>query len=202
VLAVVTIARAYTLLVRSALLALANHVCFVRRLKHVCLMRCIVTLTGYSPGQLVFAWQWGLLGGALAYDQADAAVTGSSVYFITLVLGQAGHLLSIRSKTPYYAAAITGTGIYSSLPRWSRFQLAVKRTRPLARVVAAWVGALVTALMITEVPALQNLCGTGHVPFMNWSYAVGWAVLCFTIAEVRKWLIYSYPNSCIGRTDW
>jgi Cation transporting ATPase, C-terminus len=111
-------------------------------------------------------------------------------------------LLSIRSKTPYYAAVITGTGIYSNLSPWSRFQLAVKRTRPLARVVAAWAAALLTALIITEVPALQQFCGTQHVPAVHWGYAIGWSVTWFVVAEARKWLIYLYPNSCIDRTDW
>ena len=166
-------------------------------------MLCINTLTlGYSAGQLVFAWKWGLSGGTLASDQLNAAITGSSVFFITLVVGQAGHLLSIRIKTPYYAAAITGTGDYSNLACWARLQLAVQRTRPLTRLLAAWTGALATALIITEVSALQHLCGTGSVPAVNWGYAIGWSIGCFMIAEIRKWLIYIYPNSCIGRTDW
>jgi Cation transporting ATPase, C-terminus len=150
----------------------------------------------------VFAWEWGLSGGALATDQAAAAITGSSVYFITLVLGQAAHLLSIRVKTPYYAAAITGSGDYTGLPLSTRLQLAVQRTRPLARVFAAWTGALVVALIMTEVRPLQDACGTGSVPAVNWGYAIGWAIACFIVAEVRKWLNYLYPTSCIGRTDW
>jgi Cation transporting ATPase, C-terminus len=134
----------------------------------------------------VFAWEWELSGGALATVQAAAAITGSSVYFITLVLGQAAHLLSIRVKTPYYSAAITSTADYTGLSLFTRLQLAVRGTRPLARVLAAWSGALVVALSMTEVPPLQDACGTGSAPAENWGYAVGWAIACFIVAEVRK----------------
>ena len=59
---------------------------------------------GYSPNQILFAWNWGANpNSALGRDERAAMNVGSSVFFVAIVLGQMGHLLSIRCKRPYFA---------------------------------------------------------------------------------------------------
>jgi hypothetical protein len=81
----------------------------------------------------------GLSGDALADDQTAAAITGSSVFFVSLVMGQAFHLISVRTATPYYAAAIINTA-NSSATLLQRLWAAIKATRPLPRILGAWAG--------------------------------------------------------------
>lgn len=188
----------------------------------------------------------------------------SSVYFVTVVVAQMGHLLSVRSKTPYFAdwlcdtrrcgvslshvgevsrsgvsevqhsepptedeekeepavvvpplhdhqalvddgsrstigspsAAITAASIVSSSSspslnscsgylRWG--------------IIIAWLSSVATALIFTEVPFIQQNCGTGSVPGVYWGFAVGWSVCFFVIAEIRKWLLFLFPSSIVAR---
>ena len=186
----------------------------------------------------------------------------SSVYFVTLVVAQMGHLLSVRSKTPYFAdwlctrrcgsregkgssggsggrsgdsagsggrggsggdsestgdeekeepvvgplhdpvvndgssinrppIVITASVVSSPSPnpcnyiRWS--------------IILAWFGSIATALIFTEVPFIQQNCGTGSVPGLYWGFAVGWSVCFFVIAEIRKWLLFLFPSTSVAR---
>jgi hypothetical protein len=69
-------------------------------------------------------------------------------------------------------------------------------------VLAAWCGTILTANFFNYIPVFQQYCGTGVVPGKYWGMAVGWAVLWFAVAEIRKWIVVLYPESFIGRHAW
>lgn len=54
---------------------------------------------------LVGAWNWltGDTENILYKEETNAANAASSVFFLTLVVCQMGHLLSIRKKAPYFS---------------------------------------------------------------------------------------------------
>ena len=157
-------------------------------------------LTGYSSSQLLGAWNWGLNADGLGEDNVAAANVGGSVFFVVLVVCQMGHLLTIRRKTPYfYDAVVNGDRNRNLLVR---ILCELWTYRPLLRVVLAWVGAVVVALIFTEIPSLQASCFTGSVPGRYWGMSVGWSVLCFALNELRKWIVVFYPNSAIGKSAW
>lgn len=224
---------------------------------------------GYSPIQLLFAWNWTADSStALGRDQLAAMNTASSVYFVTVVVAQMGHLLSIRSKIPYFAEEILGKEWIKRRAEHDQvahsainhdvdvqgIEFANKRIRPDSNdqlggqigrglmmssseslddqnsstagqvdeerrggvlnapirgkgflpflleyirwgVVMAWIGSIAVALIVTESPIIQDYCGTAAVPGKYWLYAFGWSVSWFTIAEIRKWLIFLFPHS-------
>ena len=64
------------------------------------------------------------------------------------------HLVSVRIKTPYYAAAITGNGyVGPATTRWSRLLAAIKCTRPQPRILGAWCGSFIVAMILLQVSA-------------------------------------------------
>ncbi|CAM9387119.1 unnamed protein product [Phaeothamnion confervicola] len=163
---------------------------------------------GYVPSQLIFAWNWGIAEGPLGEDATAASNTGSAVFFIAIAVGQLLHHLSVRQKAPYYANAIldlSDDGTFNvgggSAGVAARLWMAIKQTRPVKRVLLAWTGAVIIMVGLTEIPALQTLCGTGSVPPLNWGIAFGWSALCFIIAEARKWIITLHPNSSVGKSQ-
>ena len=164
---------------------------------------------GYMPSQLIGAWHWEAdPHSALGRDQSAASATASSVFFVTLVVSQMGHLLSIRRKTPYFSDAIintdamTGQGQVDSRGVWTRIGLEIAVSRPLPAVLLAWGGAVIAASLFTEVPSIQSACGTAHVPAKFWGLAFGWSACWFALGEIRKWIILSHPNSILSKTAW
>lgn len=170
---------------------------------------------GYRANQLIYAWNWGLDSGNLGDDETSAAAVGSSVFYVTLVLGQMAHLLSIRQKTPYFFDSIYGAGkyqrvsgkdenrdsiAYQSLP--VRLWDEITNSSIQWPIVYAWIGALCTVQFFNYIPVFQKYCGTGVVPGTNWGIAIGFAVAWFTLAEIRKWIVKVYPESWIGQTAW
>ena len=155
---------------------------------------------GYTASQLVGAWKWGTDTGKLGADETNAANTASSVFFVCLAVGQMGHLLSIRRKTPYfYAAIIEGKGQGNVFQRiWQE----LLQSPPRAPIVIALVLSALTVNFFNEIPILQQTCGTGSVPALYWGMAFGWSLVYFIVAEIRKWIIVLYPNSWIAKTDW
>ena len=159
---------------------------------------------GYTPGQLTFAWKWeGNTDDALSLDEARAAAVASSVFFVTLVVCQWGHLFTIRRKTPYFYESIMNLGKYAdqgTILMRCRMELLDSEIR--IPIVLAWIGALLIALIFTEIPAVQAACYTGSVPGKYWGIAIGWSILIIFLNEIRKWLILLYPDSIIGKTAW
>ena len=95
--------------------------------------------------------------GRLGADEAAAWNTGSSVFFVTLVVCQLGHLLSMRRKDSPYFSDVAGDTL------WQKLRNAVASIRFRPTVLLAWAAAMATAVIVTEVPALQYICGTAHV---------------------------------------
>ncbi len=152
----------------------------------------------YSPSDLLYNWQrWGKWKSypldAQGNDEYAAAKEGSAVFFVTVVVAQMGHLVSIRRSTPYFyrtRCRVPDLRILYDLcgELWS--------SRVFWPVAAAWAASLATALLFTEVPSLQRYCETAAVPGKYWAMAVGWAALWFALGELRKWIVTLYPHSC------
>lgn len=117
------------------------------------------------------------------------------MFFVTLVVAQMGHLLGIRRKSPYFSDAIMGKGGGGLCNRlWKELM----ESKPIPRILLAWIASAVIANIFNEIPAVQVACGTGSVPGRYWGFAVGWSVLCFTLNEIRKWIVFLYPDSLIA----
>jgi sodium/potassium-transporting ATPase subunit alpha len=158
---------------------------------------------GYRSGQLLFAWNWGSDSGNLGADETAAAKVGSSVFYITIVCGQMGHLLSIRRKTPYFYDAIMATQPGSENKNiFVRIWEEISTSEIRFPVLAAWTGAVCTTFILNDIKFFQDDCGTGVVPGRFWGMAIGWSILWFIIAEIRKWLIFLFPESIIAKTAW
>lgn len=147
---------------------------------------------GYTPSQLFLSWNFGSPVGPLGADELSAWTTGASVYFVTLVICQLGHLLSMRRKDSPYFSDITG----ATRLEWVRN--AAFSVRVMPTIIFAWAAAIVTTVVITEVPGLQALCNTAHVPGEYWGYAVIWSVALFVLAEARKWVIFYRPKGFVA----
>ncbi len=157
---------------------------------------------GYTPRQLIGAWNFGLNENDLGEDMFAAANTASAVYFTTIVIGQMGHLLSVRRKIPYYFDSIMNTeqmGDARGLPLCSRLFHEMTSRGLSYSVIGAWCGSFITIVFFTEIPAIQVLCGTGRVPPVNWGIAFAGSVIVFIIAEIRKWIITLYPDSVASK---
>lgn len=66
-------------------------------------------------------------------------------------------------------------------------------------IIAAWCGSILTVNFFNYVPIFQDYCGTAAVPGRFWGIAIGWSVLWFTVAEIRKWLIFLFPESTFAK---
>lgn len=119
---------------------------------------------GYRADQLIFAWNWGINTNQLGKDQIDAASVGSSIFYLTIVIGQMGHLLSVRRKTPYFYNFIVKPDSWASFLK----EIELKPT-----IAMCWLGSVVTVIFFLYVPIFNKYCGTSPVPGKFWGYAVG-----------------------------
>jgi len=156
---------------------------------------------GYRPAQLIFAWNFegGSATSPLYLDETAAANVASSVFFVTLIVCQMGHVMSIRRKTPYFSDAILGEGDGGV---WNRLWKKILSIRPIYRILLAWSAAVVIANIFNEIPAVQSACGTGSVPARNWGIAIGWSFLVFLLDQCRKWIVILYPKSIVAKLSW
>jgi hypothetical protein len=118
------------------------------------------------------------------------------VFFVTLIVSQWGHLLSVRRKSPYFYQSILDTekqGGWMIVRIWRE----LLSSPPRAPLVIAIILSALTANFFNEIPALQTACGTGSVPSKYWGIAIGFSVGIFFVAEIRKWIILTFPNSII-----
>lgn len=142
---------------------------------------------GYGVGQLVGAWNWALNDNALGADNNEAAIQGSAVFFVTLVVMQWGHLVSVRRKTPYFYDSFVNTrGGKGSLCQ--RFWAELLSSKPLKPIVYAILASAATAVVFTEVPVVQRSCGTASVSVKYWFQAMLFSIIGFVLNETRKWL--------------
>lgn len=148
---------------------------------------------GYTPKQLTNAWNWGSPTGNLGADEVLALNTASSIFFVSLVAGQFFHLLSVRrSQSPYFSEVKGATPL-----EW--LANAAATVQPRANILLAWLAAVVTAVLFTEVPWLQAVCQTGSVPALYWVYAFLFSFGVFCAGEARKWLIHLSPEGGLVR---
>lgn len=163
---------------------------------------------GYTADQLLFAWKWqGNTDDALSLDEASAAAVASSVFFVTLVVCQWGHLFTVRRKTPYFYESILNRDEYADQGRTTttigeRMWKELLDSKPRLPIILAWMGALLILLIFTEIPAVQAACYTGSVPGKYWGIAIGWSILIVFLNEIRKWVVLLYPDSIVGKTAW
>jgi len=161
---------------------------------------------GYTAEQLLFAWKWqGNTDDALSLDEASAAAVASSVFFVTLVVCQWGHLFTVRRKTPYFYESILNRDQYAdqgSTTLIKRMWKELLESKPRVPIILAWMGALLILMIFTEIPAVQAACYTGSVPGKYWGIAIGWSILIVVLNEIRKWIVLLYPDSLIGKTAW
>lgn len=144
---------------------------------------------GFPSQQLIGAWDWGLAANSVGQDQLLAAVQGSSVFFVTLICCQWGHLITIRCNRPYFFEAILGQGHYGG-NLCSRLYAEMCVSRPRLPIVAAIILSALTSVFFTEVPLLQVKCGTASVSAEYWFRSIGFSVLFFVLNEGRKWAAY------------
>jgi len=143
---------------------------------------------GYSVSDLVFAWDWGTLP-----DETDALNSGQSVFFMTLVMMQVFHVLSVRrQRSPYF----TDFPATSTWGEWAWALLCY--LRPPTSILVAWIWELSVVVLFTEVPYFQAVFGTGHVPGRYWGVAVGLGFAVFVLMEARKWILNAWPAA--GKT--
>ena len=161
---------------------------------------------GYTPGQLLFAWNWAVNDNALGDDMIQAANVGSSIFFVALVVAQLGHVLSVRRKMPYFVEAVLGTKEYANDVRpwylrvWSEI-LTIPQHIPW-HIITAWVGSTVVAIIVVHGPLFNENCGTGPVPPLYWGMAFGFSLLWFVLGELRKWYIVLFPASWMAAVAW
>eukprot|EP01038_Epipyxis_sp_PR26KG_P007517 gene7517-10240_t len=153
---------------------------------------------GYRAKQLLFAWNWAADSGNLGTDMVNAANTGSSIFFTTMIIAQWGHFISIRRSTPYFSDAILNTN-YSSDSLLTRLWHEIMACKPRWQVILAiGLGACV-ANFFNEIPSLHAPCSTGSVDGRYWGIAIGFSLICFIIGEIRKWIILIYPDSLLNK---
>ncbi|KAJ3154476.1 hypothetical protein HDU86_004605 [Geranomyces michiganensis] len=141
---------------------------------------------GFTPGDLFFAFENFGTGFAYTADElANFVATGQCVYFVTLVILQWGNLFSIRNKR-------------LSILRADPFR---KERRNLWLLVGIAV-ALLVAIVVTEVPAIQSVFQTAPVPIEFWLYPVPFAFAILFMDEARKLVARSFPRSLIARIAW
>ncbi|KAI9281009.1 hypothetical protein BC943DRAFT_310639 [Umbelopsis sp. AD052] len=131
-------------------------------------------------------WGWDSTGTPLTSDQFTAiSYSGQCVTFVTLVILQWGNILSIRNRK---------LSILQADP-----------IRPARRNLWLFLGmacSLVVAIIVTEVPWIQNTLLTGSVPIKHWLLPFPLALGILMMDEIRKLLVRSFPNSIIAKLAW
>ena len=174
---------------------------------------------GYPPQELIFAWNWGTDAatddsraetGNLGADNSQASITGSSVFFIVLIICQWGHLCSIRRSSPYFSDSIMDTQkkggtllgrlceeLGQSCPKRSIVLVSLlffyRKSLGVIKEFFSFSQAILlsalTGVFFTEVPLVQVTCGTDSVPPFYWGLGIAFSVAIFLVAEVFKWVI-------------
>lgn len=132
--------------------------------------------------------------GDLGADQAAAARAASSVFFIALVTGQWGHLISIRRESPYFYDAIMNTSREEG-SSFKRIYNELVESKVRWQILLAIGLSAITANFFNEIPAIQATCGTASVNWKFWSLAVAFSAAYFVIGEIRKWIVVLLPSS-------
>lgn len=110
---------------------------------------------------------------------------GQCVTFVTLVILQWGNILSIRNRK---------LSILQADP--------FRAKRRNLWLFLGMLCSLIVAIIVTEVPWIQNTLLTGSVPIKYWFLPVPLAVGILAMDETRKLLVRSFPNSIVAKLAW
>ncbi|KAL0485858.1 sodium/potassium-transporting ATPase subunit alpha [Acrasis kona] len=140
------------------------------------------------PGtSLLFAfnnYQDGFYG--LTQDQLNYHLyVAQTIYFVNLVIVQFGNLLSTRTR------------------RLSFFQhLPFRRNSRNLFLFVAMLVSIVLALLLVHIPFFNNVFNTRPIPVQFWFIPIGWALLYFSLDEVRKCIARLFPYKYARRVFW
>lgn len=110
---------------------------------------------------------------------------GQCVTFVTLLILQWGNVLSIRNRK---------LSILQADP--------FRAKRRNLWLFLGMLCSLCVAIIVTEVPWIQNTLLTGSVPIKHWLLPIPLAVGILMMDEIRKLLVRSFPNSIIAKLAW
>ncbi|KAF9385831.1 hypothetical protein CPB97_004406 [Podila verticillata] len=111
--------------------------------------------------------------------------TGQCITFITLVILQWGNVLSIRNRR---------LSILQADP--------IREKRRNLWLFAGMLASLLMAIMVTEVPGIQDVMLTRSVPIKYWLLPLPCALAILLADEMRKLMLRTYPNSVFGYLAW
>ncbi|KAG0098849.1 hypothetical protein BGZ93_010104 [Podila epicladia] len=111
--------------------------------------------------------------------------TGQCITFVTLVILQWGNVLSIRNRR---------LSILQADP--------IREKRRNLWLFVGMLASLLMALMVTEVPAIQEIMLTRSVPIKYWLMPLPCALAILLADEMRKLMLRTFPNSIFGYLAW
>ncbi|KAG0031325.1 hypothetical protein BGZ82_007028 [Podila clonocystis] len=111
--------------------------------------------------------------------------TGQCITFITLVILQWGNVLSIRNRR---------LSILQADP--------IREKRRNLWLFVGMLASLLMAIMVTEVPGIQEIMLTRSVPIKYWLLPLPCALAILLADEMRKLMLRTYPNSIFGYLAW
>ncbi|KAG0029644.1 hypothetical protein BGZ81_003571 [Podila clonocystis] len=111
--------------------------------------------------------------------------TGQCITFITLVILQWGNVLSIRNRR---------LSILQADP--------IREKRRNLWLFVGMLASLLMAIMVTEVPGIQEVMLTRSVPIKYWLLPLPCAVAILLADEMRKLMLRTFPNSIFGYLAW
>jgi sodium/potassium-transporting ATPase subunit alpha len=111
--------------------------------------------------------------------------TGQCVCFITLVILQWGNILSVRNR------------------RLSMFQAdPFRKQRRNLWLFLGILASFLIAILVTEVPGIQEVMLTNSVPIKYWLLPLPCAVFIIIADEIRKALVRAFPKGILARIAW
>jgi sodium/potassium-transporting ATPase subunit alpha len=110
---------------------------------------------------------------------------GQCVTFVTLVILQWGNILSIRNRK---------MSILQADP--------FRQNRRNLWLFLGMFCSLCVAIIVTEVPWIQQTLLTGPVPIKHWLLPIPLAFGILIMDEIRKLLVRTFPNSIIAKLAW
>ncbi|CAO1623254.1 unnamed protein product [Sympodiomycopsis kandeliae] len=140
---------------------------------------------------LPFSSLWLNYGGsALAQSNPDAynelVYRAQSVYFFTLILGQWGTLLIVRTRK---------LSIFQQPPYG-------KPSTSNWYILPAMILALLIAVFLSYIPALQNVFQTRGIPAENYGLAIAYALFMIAVDEGRKFCVRRWPQGLLAKMAW
>ncbi|KAF9935343.1 hypothetical protein FBU30_003133 [Linnemannia zychae] len=146
--------------------------------------------TGVSFKELVFTFGSPDFTNRFAHIDDDAfnnyyVNTGQCVTFVALVIMQWGNILSIRNRR---------MSILQADP--------LRKERRNLWLFAGMLAALLMAILVTEVPWINQVMLTNPVPIKYWLLPIPCAVAVLVLDETRKLLVRVFPKSIFGTLAW